>query len=169
MARYIENLNECTDPVSGDYMWLVDASAGSTDKDRKVDVAKFPRLAIANTFAAAQTATAWYVNSANNSIYSDAALAFSMNGEIQTLADNAVLSLANAICVLLVTDITNGNIGIFALRGGVNGTQELLDPSGVFSTTKDTASSFNIYYDSGYKLQNKRGGSRNFSLIRLGR
>lgn len=55
MARYIENLNECTDPTSGDYMWVVDASAGSTDKDRKVDVAKFPRLAVANTFTAAQT------------------------------------------------------------------------------------------------------------------
>jgi len=41
MARYIENLNECTDPVSGDYLWIVDASAGSTDKDRKVDIAKF--------------------------------------------------------------------------------------------------------------------------------
>jgi len=55
MARYIENLNECTDPTSGDYMWIVDASAGSTDKDRKVNVAKFPRLAVANTFTALQT------------------------------------------------------------------------------------------------------------------
>ncbi len=54
MARYIENLNECTDPTSGDYMWVVDASAGSTDKDRKVDVGKFPRLAVGNTFTAAQ-------------------------------------------------------------------------------------------------------------------
>lgn len=41
MPRYIENYNECTDPVSGDYLWIVDASAGSTDKDRKVDIAKF--------------------------------------------------------------------------------------------------------------------------------
>lgn len=41
MTRYIENLNECTDPVSGDYLWVVDASAGSTDKDRKVNVGKF--------------------------------------------------------------------------------------------------------------------------------
>lgn len=41
MARYIENLNECTDPTTGDYLWVVDASAGSTDKDRKVDIAKF--------------------------------------------------------------------------------------------------------------------------------
>lgn len=56
MARYIENLNECTDPVSGDFMWLVDASAGSTDKDRKVDVGKFALKAGSNTFTAAGVA-----------------------------------------------------------------------------------------------------------------
>jgi hypothetical protein len=41
MPRYIEQLNECTDPASGDMLWLVDASAPATDKDRRVDVAKF--------------------------------------------------------------------------------------------------------------------------------
>ena len=55
MARYIENLNSCTDPGSGDYMWVVDASAGSTDKDRKVDMGLFPQLAATNTFTANQT------------------------------------------------------------------------------------------------------------------
>lgn len=55
MPRYIENLNECTDPTSGDYLWVVDASASASDKDRKVDVGKFPRLAVANTFTASQT------------------------------------------------------------------------------------------------------------------
>lgn len=41
MTRYIENLNECTDPTTGDFLWVVDASAGSTDKDRKVNISKF--------------------------------------------------------------------------------------------------------------------------------
>lgn len=41
MTRYLENLNECTDPVAGDMLQIYDASAGSTDKDRRVDVAKF--------------------------------------------------------------------------------------------------------------------------------
>jgi len=50
MARYIENLNTCSDPTSGDYMWVVDASAGSTDKDRKVDVGLFAQKALATTF-----------------------------------------------------------------------------------------------------------------------
>ena len=50
MARYIENLNSCTDPVSGDYLWIVDASAGSTDKDRKVDIAKFGIVSATTTW-----------------------------------------------------------------------------------------------------------------------
>ena len=58
MPRYIENLNECTDPTSGDWFWMVDTSASASDKDRKVDVGRFPRLAVANTFTANQTITA---------------------------------------------------------------------------------------------------------------
>jgi len=45
MARYIENLNTCSDPVSGDYLWIVDASASGSDKDRKVDAGLFAQLA----------------------------------------------------------------------------------------------------------------------------
>ena len=51
MSRYTEQLNECTDPVSGDFVPIVDASAGATDKDRKVNVNKFAVLANANAFA----------------------------------------------------------------------------------------------------------------------
>lgn len=36
MARYLENLNECTDPTTGDFLHIYDASAASNDKDRKV-------------------------------------------------------------------------------------------------------------------------------------
>lgn len=54
MARYIENLNSCTDPTSGDYFWIVDASASATDKDRKVDAGLFAQVAAANTFSANQ-------------------------------------------------------------------------------------------------------------------
>lgn len=37
MTRYIEQYNETTDPVSGDYLWIVDASAPADDRDRKLD------------------------------------------------------------------------------------------------------------------------------------
>lgn len=55
MARYIENLNECTDPTTGDFMQVVDASAGATDKDRKVNISRFAILANAQTFTSGQT------------------------------------------------------------------------------------------------------------------
>ena len=54
MTRYIEGLNENTAPVAGDYLLCYDASADSTDKDRKVNVSKFAVLAVANTFTATQ-------------------------------------------------------------------------------------------------------------------
>ncbi len=55
MTRYIEDLNENTAPVSGDYLLCYDASAGSTDKDRKVNVSKFAVLAVANAFTTTQS------------------------------------------------------------------------------------------------------------------
>jgi hypothetical protein len=44
MPRYIENLNTCSNPTSGDYLWIVDASAASDDKDRKVDAGLFAQV-----------------------------------------------------------------------------------------------------------------------------
>lgn len=41
MAEYLELLNECTNPASGDFLHIYDASAPSNDKDRKVDLNKF--------------------------------------------------------------------------------------------------------------------------------
>lgn len=50
MPRYIENLNECTDPTTGDFLLITDASAGATDKDRKVNISRFGMLANTNAF-----------------------------------------------------------------------------------------------------------------------
>ena len=51
---YREQLNECTDPVSGD--WLEITNMGNaTDKEQKVNAAKFAILANLNTFTATQT------------------------------------------------------------------------------------------------------------------
>lgn len=51
---YREQLNECTDPVSGD--WLEITNVGNaTDKDQKLNVARLAIVANANTFAATQT------------------------------------------------------------------------------------------------------------------
>lgn len=55
MTRYIDQLNECTDPTTGDYLLLYDASAGATDKDRKVNISRFAILANAQSFTTTQT------------------------------------------------------------------------------------------------------------------
>lgn len=55
MTRYIDQLNENTGPVGGDYLLCYQASAGATDKDRKVNVNKFAVLANAQSFTGAQT------------------------------------------------------------------------------------------------------------------
>lgn len=55
MTRYLEQLNETTDPVTGDFLPIYDASAGATDKDRKVNISRFAILATAGTFTTTQT------------------------------------------------------------------------------------------------------------------
>jgi len=57
MTRYTENLNECTDPVAGDFLVIYNASAGATDKDQKVDITRFGVKANAGTWTATQTFT----------------------------------------------------------------------------------------------------------------
>lgn len=47
---YLTDLTACTDPVSGDFLLIADASAGATDRDRKVDIGKFALLGTASTF-----------------------------------------------------------------------------------------------------------------------
>jgi hypothetical protein len=62
MTRYLEQLNETTDPVTGDFLPIYDASAGATDKDRKVNISRFAILANAQSFTNAQTFTAGIIS-----------------------------------------------------------------------------------------------------------
>ena len=55
MPRYIDDLNECTDPTAGDKLLISDQSAASTDQDKWVDVNEFALTQSANTFTAANT------------------------------------------------------------------------------------------------------------------
>lgn len=70
--------------------------------------------------------------------------------------------------MILVSVAEDNDSAIYALRGGATPT-EVSDPSGIFTNTKDSATSINIYYDTdGYYLQNKRGGSRTVRLVLIG-
>jgi hypothetical protein len=55
MPRYLEQLNECSDPVAGDFLPIFDASAGATDKDRKLNLNRLAILANAQSFTTTQT------------------------------------------------------------------------------------------------------------------
>jgi len=81
------------------------------------------------------------------------------------LANDGVIDLPYAIDMLEVIDASGVNYAEYFCQGAVNATVEILDTGGIFTTTKDTASSFNVYYESSaYHLQNKRGVSRNVAL-----
>jgi len=59
----------------------------------------------------------------------------------------------------------------FVLSGATNSVAETSDPTGVFSVTKGTASSYNVYYDVGnarYEIQNNRGSAKKIRLTFLG-
>jgi len=162
MARYIENLNSCTDPTSGDYFWVVDASAGATDKDRKVNVGLFAQLAVANTFTNDQTVTGKLI------IGSSAPdIARIRPKGFVTVATNAVTVInASALGFLMIMNTSEGASAFFALQPVA---VELNDPGNAFSAAKDTAGMANVYVESGnLLLQNKRAGTVNFHIIHFG-
>jgi len=69
----------------------------------------------------------------------------------------------------LIMIISAGNtIGGSIIFAAVGGTTIISDPGGVFSNTVNTASKFNVYYESSvgkYRLQNKRGAAENIIYI----
>jgi len=68
--------------------------------------------------------------------------------------------------LVIVTNTTDGGVGMFTCGGGV--VVKVADGSSVYSTTKDTASKTNLYYDAGsneYRMQNNTGGSRTYSIF----
>jgi len=52
---YITDLDACTDPITGDYLLIADASASAGNRDRKVDVSEFALTERENTFTSTQT------------------------------------------------------------------------------------------------------------------
>ena len=96
MPRYIEQLTENTTPASGDWLWIVDVSAGATDQDRKLSVGKLALLATANTFTATQTID----NSAGSGLASD----------IRGASGSNIQRLRTAAGVDVLTALANGDL-----------------------------------------------------------
>ena len=169
MPRYIENLNECTDPVSGDYMWLVDASAGSTDKDRKVDVGKFARLAVAQTFTATQTFSNVSIGTSGGAT----AITKPADGHTLMMLDYVTLAAGSKFTfpatngLLVITSHSYGRSSVYALTA--NSVTAIAQDATGFSTTMGTASKINVYHNgSFFEIENGFAASQNISWIVIG-
>ena len=169
MPRYIENLNECTDPVSGDFMWLVDASAGSTDKDRKVDVGKFARLAVAQTFTATQTFSNVSIGTSGGAtaITKPADGHTLINLDNVAMAAGAKFTFPDTYGLLVVYSVSAGRASIYALTS-TTVTAIAQDATG-YSTTMGTASRINVYHNGTFfEIENGYATSRTVSWIVIG-
>ena len=135
--------------------------------DRKALANKLPLLTVANTFTADQTFNAevnvrqhttsnlWSIDVANGTTVTAA------NGAVYQFSATTVFS-----GLVVVANATDGAIAMFLCGGGQ--VAEVADASNVYSKTKDTASSSNLYYDGAsgeYRLQNNTGGSRTYSIF----
>lgn len=147
MPRYIDGLNECTDPQAGDQLWIVDASAPDTDKDRKVAVGKLAVLGLANTFTAAQTMPR-------------------VNMPQASFAANQTVSVGLALGLLVIVNVNTGAQALLWLGGGANSVASI-STRGAISTTKDTANNINVYHDATYNyvIQNKYASSQTLAYI----
>lgn len=92
--------------------------------------------------------------------------------DINALADNGVAQIdtgaSGTISLAFIINSSDGTFAIYTLQGGVHATQEIADPSGLYTITATTASRTNIYWSAGntrYELENKLGGTKNFRVL----
>lgn len=155
MARYIEGLNECTDPAEGDWLWLVDSSASAADKDRKMNLNKVALQGGVHVVRGHVSSNSWSIDASGSyvDIGNNASMQFSATGVFSGE-------------VLISTDY-QGAIAKFTLGGGV--VTKMADGHNLFTTTKDTPGKINVYFDGTaspvqYLLQNKLGQQQRFWL-----
>lgn len=95
-------------------------------------------------------------------------------GTKYTVANSGTLNVGTAATTqgfLFVT--TSDNVGAcYYLAGSSDTTTEIFESNaGFFSPTQGTATSYNVYYDSGtdtYRIENTRGGNRDIRYILIG-
>ena len=89
-----------------------------------------------------------------------------------SMAANTVITLASQTAltfgIMFVTESNTGHSGIFAIRGGYNNVVEIAESGTGFTITKDAAGSVNIYYDTGYKIQNKTAATVSLYMTIIG-
>ena len=90
-----------------------------------------------------------------------------MSGANMILADNTIQSLRAYTAGMLVVR-RGGHGAVFIVSNGA--VTEISDPGGTFTTTKDTASSLNVYWGAGgtVDIQNTIGSAQNVNVVFVG-
>lgn len=120
-----------------------------------------------------------FLMGAATSNYQDAGSRNALNGNIGDATDAILLSqvantgivslqYVNQIGFLFVFESVSNSFGCYLIRGASNAVVEAVDPYGTFTTTSGNANTCNIYYSSGYKLENRLGSTANFKLQFIG-
>lgn len=123
IERYIENLNQCTDPAADDQIQIMDASAPAADKDRRLNLGQLALLALANTFAAIATfAQGIAIGVAANRLFRPNAGVVRQTIEwvIIQPATSVVLNTQNAYCMVQAFNATYGEFAEFAVEGAIS-------------------------------------------------
>jgi hypothetical protein len=152
-------------PGTGQVVIYPNTDSALCTKNDAGTVSVLPALGAANTFTGANTFSATQTFSGlvvEGQVQPPGASMVTTN--IQALSN--FTSITNGI--LLVLDIEGTQYALFAVKGGSNAVQELLDPNNTFSATADTASSINVYYSSGYKIQNNRAYTTVVRVLGIG-
>jgi hypothetical protein len=95
-----------------------------------------------------------------------------LSGKMQSMNNAAIATLASNHVSGFIDLVVDDYVARYAVTSHSNVVTEISDPSNKFSVTKDTASSFNIYWDAGsstYKMQNNMGGTVEVRYIINGR
>lgn len=135
--------------------------------DRKALATKLPLLAGDNTMSGTNTFSG-EVDVRGHNASNQWSLDVSGTTSVTALANAVFQFSATAVFsgLVVVANSQDGQIAMFLCGGG--NVDEVSDPGNVYSKTKDTASSNNLYYDSGsgeYRLQNKTGATRNYYIF----
>lgn len=148
-TRYIEDFNECTDPTTGDYLWIVDASAASGDKDRKVNISRFATIDSPTTFARTVNVT--------SATTSDHGLNVNMPAGATTAARALRVALNSTLRFHVQVDSANNEAVLAAFDNGssdgpnvqiANNNNASTPAPGYVSLTNRTGTAWRIFPDS---------------------
>ena len=113
-------------------------------------------LATAGTYSAEQTFNGGIIVSRIRS------------ADISMPDDSTVTLDIDTNCILIIAESSGANHAMFSLRGGVNAVIEIFDAANKFTTSAGSDGNMNVYYSSGYVLENKLGGTSVVNLFFIG-